>query len=189
MAEQKKHTTIDTSEDQLNLLFRELLEGCRDDLEEAKQNCEIYFDAIINTDSGKSIFGQLYNESLKIKGDARDKQLKLLNMFKDRVSVKERNTLNKKDDGISNMPSQSAMIKIFEDMALAKKSAGVETFTKELLTDNNPNEKTEPNIQLEEGFYLDEEFEEVDEFEEEIEENLNTTEEVDDEELYDDEEE
>ena len=42
-----------------------------------------------NSDRGVETYGPIYNESLKIKGDARDRQIKFLAIFKDRVTKKE----------------------------------------------------------------------------------------------------
>jgi hypothetical protein len=93
MAAENKKITITSSivadEHQLNSLFQEALSGVRDDINEAQQNIELYMDAILHSDGGKEMYGTLYNDALKIKGQARDKQLKFLDMFKDRVTKKE----------------------------------------------------------------------------------------------------
>lgn len=89
-AEVKKNIGgIVADEPELNKLFQEVLSGIRDDINEAQQNVEMYLDAILNSAGGKEMYGNLYNESLKIKGQARDKQLKFIDMFKDRVTKKE----------------------------------------------------------------------------------------------------
>src|SRR4051812_40132033 len=80
---------IVAEEPELNKLFQEVLSGIRDDINEAQQNVEMYLDAIINSTGGKELYGNLYNDALKIKGQARDKQLKFIDMFKDRVTKKE----------------------------------------------------------------------------------------------------
>jgi len=120
---ENKISTIDTNEGELNLLFRELLEGCRDDLEEAKSNVQMYNEAIIDElkNGGKERYGPLHNDALKIKGLARDRQLKLLNMFKDRVTNKEKINLNRKDDNIGGMPDIAEMAKVIDEIQKAKK--------------------------------------------------------------------
>lgn len=121
--EEKNH--IAGTEQELNSLFKELLEGCKDDLEESKLNVEMFLEEIANQgQSGKERFGQLYNEALKIKGDARDRQLKLLNMFKDRVSTKEKNEMSKaeKIDSVGPLPSTHEMNQYIEEMEKARAS-------------------------------------------------------------------
>ena len=80
---------INATENELNDLFREALDGVRDDLIESSENSSIYLEAIENDPGGKELYGPLYNDALKIKGAARLRQLSFLNMFKDRVSKKE----------------------------------------------------------------------------------------------------
>ena len=81
--------TIDPNDKQLNDLFKELLDGLRDDMAEANENVLMYQKSIEEDDMGKEMWGQLLNAALTIKGSARDKQLKFLNMFKERVTRKE----------------------------------------------------------------------------------------------------
>jgi len=88
--EVKTRYTVDVDEVELNSLIKELLDGCRDDLSEAEANMQVYLEEIQSSKDGKQLYGVLYNDALKIKGSARDRQLKLLNMFKDRVTTKER---------------------------------------------------------------------------------------------------
>lgn len=115
--EEIKHSSINTNDNELNVLFRELLEGLRDDLEEAKDAVMMYKDAMDeNKESGKITYGQFYNDALKIKGAARDRQLKFGNMFKDRVSTKEKISLVKKEETFGALPSQSEMTKFIEEM-------------------------------------------------------------------------
>ena len=90
MANEKTTTGIVTSENELNELFKETLDGIRDDITEAKQNVDMYFEAVLNETGGKETYGTAYNEALKIKGSARARQLSFLGMFKDRVAVKEK---------------------------------------------------------------------------------------------------
>jgi len=117
--------TINTNEGELNLLFRELLEGCRDDLAEATQNVNMFFDAIQDkkTSGGIEMYAQYYNDALKIKGSARDKQLKLLNMFKDRVSTKEKINLNKREESVGGLPDIAEMTRAIEEMQRVNKNS------------------------------------------------------------------
>jgi len=87
--------TINTDEVQLNNLFKEVLDGLRDDVEEAKENVERYLSRITTDPQTLDLYGPLLNTALSIKGSARDKQLKFLNTFKDRVTKKEAIELSK----------------------------------------------------------------------------------------------
>lgn len=121
MEEKPGAPIINTDELELNKLFKELLDGVRDDITEATENVEIYHTAIENdTGSGKEIYGPAYNDALKIKGLARARQLSFLGMFKDRVSVKEKNTLvieakNAATAGATQGIDHSSFNKAFEE--------------------------------------------------------------------------
>lgn len=95
--------TISTSEEQLNNLFKEVLDGLRDDIEEAKDNIERYQTLIEKDVQSIDLYGQLLNSALTIKGSARDKQLKFLNTFKDRVTKKEAIELSKGESKTGSM--------------------------------------------------------------------------------------
>lgn len=114
---------LTASEQELNRLFKEILDGVRDDIIESQQNVEMYFEAITNETGGKELYGTLYNEALKIKGSSRDRQLKFLNMFKDRVSVKEKLALvdQAKKDIEAGTFSHSEMNKFIEDFEAQQK--------------------------------------------------------------------
>lgn len=81
--------TISAGEDQLNNLFKEVLDGLRDDIEEAKDNVLQYIERIEKDPQSIDLYGSLLNQALSVKGSVRDKQLKFLNTFKDRVTKKE----------------------------------------------------------------------------------------------------
>lgn len=122
MGEQNKKITggIVADEPELNKLFQEALSGIRDDINEAQQNVDQYFDAMLNTTGGKELWGTLYNDALKIKGTARDKQLKFLDMFKDRVTKKEIINANVKKE--SDAPfDHSELNKIVDEINQGKK--------------------------------------------------------------------
>lgn len=119
-----EENNIQGSESELNLLFQEILTGCREDLSEANKNVELYLDELYNESKGgdrKILYGPIYNEALKLKGDARDRQLKFLNMFKDRVTKKEILQSNKKEkDPNSDFPDISKLNTWVDDMKLSK---------------------------------------------------------------------
>ena len=123
MAQENKKistTGIVADEQQLNTLFHEALSGIRDDLNEAQQNVDLYLDSILNTSGGKDVYGDLYNKALAIKGQARDKQLKFLDMFKDRVTKKEIISANVKKE--SDVPfDHSELNKIVDQIQQGKK--------------------------------------------------------------------
>lgn len=111
---------IVANEPELNQLFQEVLSGIRDDINEAQQNVEMYMDAILNATGGKDVYGQLYNEALKIKGQARDKQLKFIDMFKDRVTKKEIINSNVKKEPDAPF-DHSELNKVLDELGQGKK--------------------------------------------------------------------
>lgn len=112
--------TIETNEQQLNDLFKEVLDGLRDDIIEAQENVKQYQDAIANNpNQGIDMYGPSLTSALSVKGSARDRQLKFLNTFKDRVTKKEAVELSKElknaqhNNGVYD---HAAMNKLMEEM-------------------------------------------------------------------------
>lgn len=93
---------IDPNESELNKLFKEILDGIRDDILEAQGNVDMYLEIVEKDQDGKSLFGTLYNDSLKIKGAARARQLQFINTFKERVAKKEQAQQAEKQSGQGN---------------------------------------------------------------------------------------
>jgi len=120
----KSALAIDPNEGELNSLFKEVLDGLRDDLIEAQQNADLYYEDILNSAQGREMFGNAYNDALKIKQSARDKTLKFLGLFKERVGKKEDVELKQKQTatGASPIISHDAMNKMLEEM---KQSGGL----------------------------------------------------------------
>ena len=116
------------TEDTLNVLFKELVDGCRDDLQEAQVNVDLYFNEITapGTD-GKAMYGSLYNDSLKIKGSVRTRQLQLLSLFKERVTTKEKVELDA-NKGKTNKDALSPerMNDLLSDMEFSQKLLNAE---------------------------------------------------------------
>ncbi len=140
MADEESKYTTPVNEDQLNSLFKEILDGCRDDILEAQTNMETYLEEVIKSADMKAIYGPLFNDALKIKGQARDRQLKFLGMFKDRVTTKEKieiETGKTNPKGTSNL-DPSEIIRLVEEQTKAKTQARVE------MTGNLP-EETRPS--------------------------------------------
>ena len=113
--------TIETNEKQLNDLFKEVLDGLRDDIVEAQDNVKTYQDAILaNPNVGIDAYGPSLNQALTVKGSARDRQLKFLNTFKDRVTKKEAVELTKEIKNATNNGSSvydhSSMNKLIDEM-------------------------------------------------------------------------
>ena len=102
---------VSATETNLNSLFFEILQGCRDDLNEADKNVLNISLNLENSDRGVETYGPIYNESLKIKGDARDRQIKFLAIFKDRVTKKEQfEVVSKKNETEwAHLPDTSKM--------------------------------------------------------------------------------
>jgi len=115
MSEVKK---ISGTENELNSLFYEILQGCREDLQEAQNNVDMYVEDLYASKDNKMVYGPLYNEALKVKGSARDRQIKLLALIKTRVGEKEKMLLShpKTDDTFRNMPDAKSMAKYLEEM-------------------------------------------------------------------------
>lgn len=91
--------TFNPTEIELNELFKETLDGLRDDLTEANENVQLYYTAL-NTDKGggKDVYGNAYNDALKIKGSTRDRFLKFVALIKERVTKKEDNAVRIKGE-------------------------------------------------------------------------------------------
>lgn len=84
-----KKKTVKVNDEGLEELINDIVQGCAEDLEEADQNVAFYKTEILNNPLGKESFGFHLNEALKIKGSARDRVIKMLNLIKDRVKSKE----------------------------------------------------------------------------------------------------
>ena len=69
-------------------LLKRVLNELYDDVQETDDNIKLYRDELTKT-AGKQMYGELLNNSLKLKGDARDRVIKLINIIKDRVKSKE----------------------------------------------------------------------------------------------------
>jgi hypothetical protein len=83
----KRKITID--DEGLNDLINDALNGCIEDLQEAALNVDLYKTEVLNDKLGKERYSTQLNEALKIKGSARDRLIKLINLVKDRVKTKE----------------------------------------------------------------------------------------------------
>lgn len=94
------------NDERLNELFDDVLSGLKEDLDEATQNVEIYKKEIINNTMGKEAFGQLYNDALRIKGQARERVLKAINLIKERIKVKEVIQKERSDGGGNTNPEE-----------------------------------------------------------------------------------
>lgn len=118
MDSDSKREIVTGSEEELNKLFVEVLDGVRDDILEAETNVSNYLE-LLGMTAGIEAYGISYNEALKIKGSARDRQLKFLNMFKDRVSKKEQMKLteeaNKKESLTGVIFNHSDLNKMIEE--------------------------------------------------------------------------
>ena len=110
--------TINTNEQQLNDLFKEVLDGLRDDIIEAQENVKQYQDIIGDDLLQLNTFGTVLNQALTVKGSARDRCLKFLNTFKDRVTKKEAVELAKEMNNKQNNSgfNHSEMNDIIESM-------------------------------------------------------------------------
>ena len=69
-------------------LLKQVLGELYEDLDETDANIKLYKDELTKV-AAKQMYGELLNNSLKLKGDARDRIIKLVNIIKDRVKSKE----------------------------------------------------------------------------------------------------
>lgn len=124
MENEKTHYSIEVEEGQLNSLFKEILDGVRDDINEAQENVNALYEKLNDPKSsaGFEIWGDAYHESLRVKGSARERQLKFLSLFKDRVSTKEKTESdeNKKKGEWGNIPTTEELNKALKDMIKQK---------------------------------------------------------------------
>lgn len=85
----KKTEDFEVSGAGLELLLNKILKACEEDIEETEQNIAFYKAEVINNPLGKENYGIMLGDALKIKGQARDRYIKCVNLFKDRVKMKE----------------------------------------------------------------------------------------------------
>lgn len=85
----KKEENLEVNGKGLEILLNKILKACEDDITETEQNIAFYKTEVINTPLGKEQYGVLLGDALKIKGQARDRYIKCINLFKDRVKMKE----------------------------------------------------------------------------------------------------
>jgi hypothetical protein len=84
-----KRKKLDISPEGLEELLNLGLEGCSEDIEEADQNVGFYKTEILNTPLAKEQYGHLLNDALRIKGSARDRLIKMINLINNRVRTVE----------------------------------------------------------------------------------------------------
>lgn len=107
----KKKIAID--DEGLNNLINDALNGCLEDLQEAALNVDLYKNEVLNDKLGKERYSTQLNDALKIKGLARDRMLKLINLVKDRVKTKE--LLTQQSSGIGGY-SPELISKIMDEI-------------------------------------------------------------------------
>ncbi len=117
MAGKGNRDAYKTNEESLEQLLKEALKDLDRDLQEANENCEMYKDQLVNNTHGKDLYGPSYHQALGIKANVRDKQIKVINIIKDRLKVKE---LLKQNDSSANQIdkplSPLEMIKLAEEL-------------------------------------------------------------------------
>lgn len=84
-----KEDNIEVNGTGLDILLNKILKACEDDIEETEQNIAFYKTEVMNNPLGKEQYGVMLGDALKIKGSARDRYIKCVNLFKDRVKMKE----------------------------------------------------------------------------------------------------
>lgn len=145
MAGKGNRDAYKTNEESLEQLLKEALKDLDSDLQEANENCEVYKDQIVNNPMGKDQYGPSYHQALTIKANVRDKQIKVINIIKDRLKVKE--LLKTQDAGAKN-PDRALtpleMIKLAEDLdALDSEEKRIEEEVAKINEEKNklPNEQ------------------------------------------------
>lgn len=88
MADDKEYKDV-TSENTLEDLLKLVLKGCDEDIKEANENIALYLEEIGKNPLAKEMFGSLLNDSIKIKGQARDRFMKAVTMIANRIKTKE----------------------------------------------------------------------------------------------------
>lgn len=81
-----KNINLDSSG--LEDLLKQMLGELYGDVDEADANIQLYKDEILKV-AGKQMYGEHLNNAMRLKGDARDRLIKLVNIIKDRVKSKE----------------------------------------------------------------------------------------------------
>lgn len=85
----KKQEDLEVNGKGLEVLLNRVINACEEDIEETEQNIAFYKGEVINSPLGRQEFGIMLGDALKIKGQARDRYIKCINLFKDRVKMKE----------------------------------------------------------------------------------------------------
>lgn len=85
----KKDIELSTTNEGLDELLKDALEGIKEDLAEATENVELYKEKLLNNPLGIDQYGTSHSDALRIKGQARDRYLKLIALVKDQVKSKE----------------------------------------------------------------------------------------------------
>jgi hypothetical protein len=101
------------NDEYLEELFTSAIEGLNNDLKEAEENIDLYHEKLINTPTGIDQFGTIHNDSLRIKGLVRERQLKLLLLIKDKI---QKQTESDKALG-NNSSAPEQIVKITEEDA------------------------------------------------------------------------
>lgn len=161
----EEHYTIKVEESQLNSLFKEILDGVRDDINEAQSNCERLLAKIQDpaVTAGLELYGTSYNDALKVKGSARDRQLKFLGLFKDRVSTKEKNDFEQKvkEGDFGNIPSPEELNRALKDMLkIQDKDKEIPVMK---LRDETSEEEIDIDGSLEEDITIDDDIDNIEE--------------------------
>ena len=113
---------IKDNSDVLLEFFQEVYNGIQMDTIESEENVKMYKKAIVEETGGKEMYGSSYNDALKIKGQVRDRGIKLLTLLKDRVQNREIQDLNKPAAGFNNFMTPELMAKMADDLELNKPS-------------------------------------------------------------------
>lgn len=103
MAKKDKEENIEVNAAGLDILLNKILKACEDDIEETEQNIAFYKTEVMNNPLGKEQYGVMLGDALKIKGSARDRYIKCVNLFKDRVKMKE---ILDKAKGVEDSPEK-----------------------------------------------------------------------------------
>jgi hypothetical protein len=102
-------------------LLLEIYSGCQEDIDEANDNMGLYR-PLLDGGTGKDQYGEHYNEAMKIKGEARDRLLKLAGLMSQRVRTKE--FMNKgADPNATYSFSPQGMLEIMEKFDIGKAKA------------------------------------------------------------------
>lgn len=82
-------------QNKLNEIIDDLIDGAKEDLVEAEHNISVLYEMIEGDDDQRMLYGSMYHDALKIKGQVRTRNMQIATLLKDRISKIESDELKK----------------------------------------------------------------------------------------------